>query len=481
MPTVTLNRKVVDSLIGKRFPTEVLKEKISLLGTDLEKVDDKEIVVEIFPNRPDLLSEQGFARALSSFLGIKKGLAKFVVKKSDIKVIVDKNVEKIRPYTVCAVIKDMKLDDEKIREIMQIQEKLHVTLCRNRRKIAIGIYPLDKIVSPIYFKAVKPAEIQFQPLESKRSMNAFQILKDHPKGKEFAHLLDKLPMYAIFEDSKKQILSLTPIINSEIVGKVTSQSKNLFIETSGYDLETQKICLNIIVTALAEMGGSIYSVEIDYTGKKITTPDLTPVKMNLDEKTINKILGLNLSKKQMIELLSKMGFGNEGDSLLIPAYRKDIMHQVDLAEDLAIAYGYDNFTSEIPKIATTAKQFPITNFKKSLASLLIGLNLLETHTTILTNETILMKKTNYETDAIELENPKTRDNGLIRTWLLPSLLDVLSRNKHREYPQNIFEIGPIGLKGNSETGTQEKEMLSCLLSSTGTDFTRIKQILDYLI
>ena len=134
MPTITLNRKTVESLVGKKLPEEKLKDRISMLGTDLEQVDDKKIVVEIFPNRPDMLSEQGFSRAFSSFIGVKTGLRKYNVKKSGEKVIVDKSLKDVRPYTVCAIAKNLKLNDEKIREIIQIQEKLHVTYCRKRKK-----------------------------------------------------------------------------------------------------------------------------------------------------------------------------------------------------------------------------------------------------------------------------------------------------------------------------------------------------------
>ena len=132
MPTITLNKKVFEKLVGKKLPPEQLKERISFLGTDLEKIDGDNIIVEIFPNRPDMLSEQGFARAFSSFIGKRLGLKKYVAKKSDYKVKIDRSVNGIRPYTACAVVKGIKFDNERIKEVIQIQEKLHVTYGRNR-------------------------------------------------------------------------------------------------------------------------------------------------------------------------------------------------------------------------------------------------------------------------------------------------------------------------------------------------------------
>jgi phenylalanyl-tRNA synthetase beta chain len=168
MPTITLNRNVVEKLSGVKLPDAELKERIAMLGTDLEELTKTEINVEIFPNRPDLLSEQGFARALASFAGKKTGLRKYNAKKSSYKMIIDDSVKNVRPYTACAVVKNLKFDEEKIEEIIKIQEKLHVTYGRNRKKVAIGIYPLDKITFPITFKADKPEKIIFQPLEARK-------------------------------------------------------------------------------------------------------------------------------------------------------------------------------------------------------------------------------------------------------------------------------------------------------------------------
>lgn len=153
MPTITLNKKEFEQLVGKELPLEELKDRISMLGTDLEDIKGNEIIVEIFPNRPDLLSEQGFARAFSSFIGVKTGLHKYTPKESNQKVIIDSSVKGIRPYTACAIVKGLQFDEENLRQVIQIQEKLHVTYGRNRKKAAIGIYPIEKITFPITYKA----------------------------------------------------------------------------------------------------------------------------------------------------------------------------------------------------------------------------------------------------------------------------------------------------------------------------------------
>lgn len=481
MPTVMLNRKTVEASLGRKLSDEQLSDRISMLGTDLKELTKKDIHVEVFPNRPDMLSEHGFARALASFIGTKKGLRKYNVKSSGIKVFVGKELQGIRPYTVAAVVKGLRLDDDKIREIIQIQEKLHTTFCRNRKKAAIGIYPLEHIKAPIYFKAMDPNKIRFIPLEARNEMTANQILENHPKGKDFAHLLKGFRKYPVFIDSKNNIMSLTPIINSELTGKVTPKTREVFIEVSGNDLSYQQCCLNMIAASFADMGAQVYSVDVMYGSKKVTTPDLSPRKMKLNFDNVNRLLGLNLNKKEIINLLSRMGYGNDGDLILVPAYRADIMHEVDLIEDVSIAYGFENFKEEIPNVATIGQEEPIEVFKRRISNLLVGLGMYETYTPCLTNKQNQAEKNNLKLDLIEVMNPANEEFTSLRRLMFPSLLEVLTMNKHNEYPQHLFEIGKIFDFGKSETGTIEKEILSVLLCSKEADFTRIKQVLEYLL
>ena len=480
MPTITLNKREFEKLVGKKLQLEKLKNRISYLGTDLEDIKTNEINLEIFPNRPDLLSEQGFARAFSSFIGVKTGLRKYSVKKSNHKVIIHSSLKDIRPYTACAIVKNLKLDDEKIKQIIQIQEKLHITYGRNRKKIAIGIYPFEKIKTPIYFKAEDPSKIKFQPLEYPTELTGSQILSKHKAGREFGHLLENYKKYPIFIDSNNNILSMPPIINSELTGKITQKTKDVFIECSGFDLRILQKCLNIIVTALADMSGIIYSMELKYENKTITTPNLTPEKINLDLNYVNKILGLSLTEKQIKKYLERMGYDYKNKTVLIPAYRTDILHQIDLIEDIAIAYGYENFKQEIPKVATIASESKMEILKNKIAEILIGLNLTEVSTYALSNNHIQNTFMNTSLSLIHLKNSVSSDYNVLRMWLTPSLLEVLKNNKHNEYPQNIFEISTIFKTGTSETHTQENERLCILLHDKNTNFTVIKQILDYL-
>ena len=473
MAVIKIPRKQFEREMGKL--DEKMQNRIAMFGTTLESFDEKEIELEIFPDRPDMLSYSGFKRAFLGFLGRKKGLIEYKINKPEknYQVIIDSSVKKVRPYTACAIVKKLNLNDEKIKELIDIQEKLHTTLGRNRKKVAIGIYPLEKIKLPIIYKALEPDRIKFQPLESEREMSGLQILQKHPIGRDYAHLLSGKEKFPIFVDSNKNILSMPPIINSHLTGKITENTKEIFIECSGFDLKILNKCLNIILSSLADMGGEIYSMELKYK-KKIITPNFHPEKRKISLENTNKLLGINLSEKELKNLLEKMGYNYSRELVEIPAWRTDILHEVDLIEDIAIAYGYENFIPEIPKVSTIGQEDKKEIIKRKISEILIGLNLLETSNYHLTNKRNQFKNMGLserqENNYLEVEESKT-EYDILRKNLSSYLMKVLSNNVDSEYPQRIFEIGTV-------FSPEESENLAIALAPG--NFTEIRQILEYL-
>ncbi len=477
MATIKLNREKFEKEIGKL--DDKMQEKISLFGTPLETFNDKEIEIEVFPNRPDMLSYEGFKRSFLCFLGKKTGLKEYKLNppEKDFTVIVEPSVKNIRPYTVCAIVKDLKLDGEKIKEIIEMQEKLHATLGRKRKKLAIGIYPLEKIKLPITYKALEPDKIKFIPLESIKEMSGLEILQKHSAGKDHAHLLAGKEKFPIFIDDNKNILSMPPIINSQLTGKVTEETKDLFVECSGFDPEILGKCLNIITTSLIEMGGKAYQMEIKSLKKQIT-PDLTTEKMKISLENVNKLLGLDLNEKQVNNLLEKMGYNYNKGIVEIPSWRVDVLHEVDLIEDVAIAYGYENFIPEIPSTATIGSEDKKEKIKSKISEILAGLGMLEVSNYHLTNKTDQFIKMNVNeknrTGFVEVKGSKT-DYTILRKNLTHYLLKNFSENIDSEYPQKIFELGKIFHLNKSVI---EEENLAAAI--TPGNFTELKQALEYL-
>ena len=267
---------------------------------------------------------------------------------------------------------------------------------------------------------------------------------------------------------------MPPIINSDSLGKITSETKNILIEASGTSQKLLNKAITMAVCDLIDYGGEAYSVEVCYKNKKEAV-DLKSEKMKINLENANKLLGLNLAEKDAKKLLEKMGYDYQNKEAEIPAYRADIMHEVDIIEDMAIAYGYENFQPEIPEIATIGEENKKEIIKRKISEILTGLNMLEISTLhLLTKDDA--KKLNIK--GIEVEESKT-DYRILRPNLFSSSLKILSENIDSEYPQRIFEIGKIFSKDeNKETGISEKTNL--IIALTPGNFTELRQVLEYL-
>jgi len=485
MAIITVDRSDFCQLAGKEFTMKEIEENIPMMGTAWEGSEGDEFTVEIFPNRPDMLSVEGLARAFSAYMGVKTGLRKYKLEGSEEMVIIDQKVSKVRPYFVSCVIKNIKFTDDFIKSIMQIQEKLHITHCRKRKKVAIGLHDYDKIVFPVTY-TTKPKDFKFVPLEQSEEMTLQEILEKLPKGRDYAWTLEGMKEYPLLHDGRGTVLSMPPIINSEDT-KVEETTKNIFVDITATDEKTANEVLNIIVTTFADRGATIHKIKIKYSDRMIYTPDLSTKGITINSKYINSLLGLKLTNQEIIKCLNKMGhdaqeIGKDKLEVTSPCYRTDIMHEIDIVEDVAIGYGYDKFDPEIPNISTIGEEDEKEIFCTRLRSLLVGYSMQECVTFILTNKKNLFQKMNMKTVPIaETSNAKTSEYSVVRNWLLPSLMEVLSRNKHNEYPQNLFEVGEVVELDDNEVGNKTMKRLAIVLCHSKANFSEMKSLIESVL
>ncbi|VVB55381.1 Phenylalanine--tRNA ligase beta subunit [uncultured archaeon] len=263
MPTVSFNTREVMSLLGGKYTLAELGDRIPMLGVGLERIDAETMEVEVFPNRPDMLSVEGFVRAFKGFVGYESGAVNYKVQPSGVSVLVDSSVDGIRPFIAAGIVEGVKISGEHLKSIMNVQEKLHTTHGRNRVKVAIGIHDLACVKPPFTYKAVAPDGVSFVPLDMSESMTPARILRSHPKGRDYAFTLEGFDRYPVIVDSVGQVLSFPPIINGELT-RVTEDSKNLLIEVTGTSQLAVDQALNIVATTLVDQGGKIKFVEIRY-------------------------------------------------------------------------------------------------------------------------------------------------------------------------------------------------------------------------
>ncbi|MFB6190442.1 MAG: phenylalanine--tRNA ligase subunit beta [Candidatus Nanohaloarchaea archaeon] len=479
MSHIKINKKEFDELVGEETDEEVLREKASFLGAHWNHVEGPKWDVEVYPNRPDLLSVEGLARAYRGFLNVETGREEYEVSQGDVEVEVDTSVENVRPYIGGAVVRNLELTERAINGLIQLQEKLHESMGRRRDKLAIGLHDLETVSAPFTYRAVAPEKVSFTPLEYDREMQLGEILDKHEKGQEYAWILEDEDLYPVIEDSEGRVLSFPPIINNQLT-EVDTGTQDVFIDVTGKDLATVKKALNILATALYERGGEVETVEVD--GEKM--PDLEPGMRELDLDYFRSVSGLDLEAAEVVERLEMMKLGAREDGgkieVEVPAYRNDVMHQYDLVEDAVIAHGYENVEPELPEVDQVGEESLLEDRTRLLRDILQGTGALETHTYMLSNREKLFEKMEVPGREIaEMSNALTEDYSAVRNWLLPSLMEILKRNRHRSYPQKFFEVADVVELDDSDTGASNRRKLAYVHSGS-VDYNDVRQVLQVL-
>jgi len=497
VPTIEISYNDLVSLLGTSLPVDVehLNETLSFVKGEVKLLKDDDLHIELQDtNRPDLWCVEGLARALKGFLGLEKGLRRYeIVGSSGVEVSVDPQLKGIRPYIACAIVKGLTVTDIMIKQIMRLQDKMDQTYGRQRRRTSIGLYDFDLVTPPLTYKVAKPREVSFIPLEFDEELTLEEILEKHPKGIEYGHLVKPYPVWPIFIDSKNKVLSFPPIINSNDLGRITEKTRNILVEVTGTSLETVLVTLMNVTLALADRGGQIYSAKIHYPYREITdivTPVLKYERMTLKTEYVRKVLGLDLTPQEICDALLKSRYGvikmDESEvEVEVPCYRIDVMHPIDIIEDVAIAYDYNKIKPKWPELVTVGSLDPRSALREAIREVMIGMGYQEILSFTLTNPQSLYDKMNIKREEkvlVEIENPRIQYFTCLRTWLLPSLLDFLSHNLHVEYPQKVFEVGYCTIRDSSaENMTRDIEKLSCVTIHSNAGFTEIKAVLEALL
>ncbi|MBI2650067.1 phenylalanine--tRNA ligase subunit beta [Candidatus Woesearchaeota archaeon] len=483
MPTITFSLKDLQHLVGKKLAIEEVQELAHYGKGDFESYDEETDEMKIDfgdTNLPYLWSVEGFARLIRGILGMQKGIPEIKVLKGDYNVIVDKSVVKYRPFISCFAAKGKKVDDYLIKQLVQLQEKFCETYGRRRQKVSIGLYSYSRLKFPVHYRAVDPLSVEFVPLEFKAKMNLKEILAEHPKGKEYAWILEGFEKYPLLMDDKNEVMSLVPVINSNFTGKVEINDENLFFEATGTDKEAVDLAGSIFAYALYERGFEVYSVGIKYPDKKVVSPNMEINSISIKSGQINHLFGLELKENEVKRLLEKAQFQFDSHKVKIPPYRKDILHPYDIVEDIGIMYGFDKI-KELPletyTIGSTSK---LNEFVDKVREIAVGLGYQEAMSPILTNKDLLYKKMNIEDfGTIEIEDCMSETYSVVRSWLLPNLMEVFSKNKHVEFPQRIFEEGLANTrKGENIT---EFNRIAIASSHEKAGYTEIRQVLDFIM
>ena len=483
-------------MLGDKLPRDRdgLNRVFAYVKGEVESLDEQTgtVTVEVKDsNHPDIWSVEGIARALKGFLDLAQPKQLRIAGSSRLNVIVDKRLKPIRPYIACGIVKNLHPSDEALKSWIGLQDKMDQTYGRMRKKASIGFYQADLVEPPLRYTVSKPDESSFIPLGSSRKMSLREILKEHEKGSEYGAIISSFPEWPLLVDGQGQILSLPPVINSNDLGRVTTDTRNILVEVTGTNLETVHNTLKVVVTSLSERGGKVYTCVQNYQygpSRRIVTPDLKPSEKAVSLSYANKTLGASLSSKAASVYLRKAGYNVKritGDTIKTqaPCYRLDIMHQIDIVEDIAIAMDLNSLKPEWPQVWTPGGLDPTTDRFEALAEVMVGLGYQEVLTYTLTDRARLEERMRTKPGPlVELKNPKMTTYTILRNWLLPSILEFLGNNTHVDYPQKVFEVGSCELPAkatDSPVTTLTKLTAATVHAIAG--FTEIRAALDALL
>ena len=477
MPVVELDLNRIQRLVGKKSNRKKILDVLPFLGLDIESQDGDSVRVEFSPNRPDYSTDFGIALGLQGLLGIKTGTLKTNVKKQgNYQIKVDPSTNKIRPFVTGIIAKNGSIDNDSIKQLMNMQEDLHFGIGRKRKKSSIGLHDLDKISFPLKYTTID-REHKFTPLNSDTESTISEILQNTDVGQNYGDILGQSSKVPIILDADGNTISFPPIINSALT-TVTSETKNILVEVTGIDKQSAEDMLAVVTSVLDNAGFEIYQLKI--SGSKNSTPTLASRSIILDSDLINRILGLDLSPTSIITCLKKCRLDaklkNKKIECSIPRYRFDIFGPMDLVEEVALGYGIDNLNPSLPVSQNIGSKHSVTKKLDNSSLVMVGLGFIEALNSSLTSKQILYEMTNNDSsDIISVTGSKSQDHTILRDSILPGLLENLSSNIHETYPQKLFESGIIFSR---DSPIKETVSMACVNASKNANFSDMKAVLQ---
>ncbi|GGC49343.1 phenylalanine--tRNA ligase subunit beta [Haloferax sulfurifontis] len=475
MPVVDVQPDELRRLTGHEDKSdEEFKDDLFALGLEFEGVtDDGAFQLEFGPDRLDRLSVEGVARSLRYQYGDARGVAVPNTNDPDWTFVVDDDVPDERPYVTGAVVRGVDLDDAALDSLIQLQEKLHATMGRKRAKGAIGIHDLTMLKgdvlsenasgNSITYTGIEPDGDTFVALDSNDELTPAEVLEQHATGRKYADLVSEYDRYpAIYDEIG--LFSFPPVINGRRT-EVSTDSRDLLVELTGTDQWTIDRMCNIICYALAARGATIEEVEVQYETGTVTKPDFEVETKHVSHDRIETVLGVELELDEVIDLFERSGLDANAElgeetvyEVSIPPYRVDVLHPLDLVDDVGRAYGFNELEPRYPDVGTVGQRHERSRLEDAVRTSLVGLGFED-----LLNFHMISEGENYERMGVEvgseylgggepasITEPYSEDYTMLRTWVLPSLTMVLENNTHRAYPQDLAEIGHVAHRDDDE-------------------------------
>lgn len=491
MPTISVTKQDLERLAGKTYPLPELEAALEFAKAEV-KVEGDELRVQLKDtNRPDLWCTEGLGRTLKGYREGEYAPYPFFSASADEdhRIEVDPELEHVRPFVSGFACRGVQIDDNALKQLIETQERLAENYGRGRSSIAIGIYDASDIVYPIRYEAVSP-DTRFTPLQATSEMSLRQILTDHPTGQTYAHLLEGFAAYPLLRDARGEVLSMPPVVNSASLGRVEAGDTHLFVEATGTVLDHVLHTMAIFAANLADRGATIEPVVTHYPydtprGRQIQSPVDMAIETTATIPQVHDTAGTALDPKQIETALTKMGYrdvttSDESVTATPPPYRDDLLHPVDMIEDIIIGVGYETFDAVMPRDFTIGKAAPQEDLSDRIRHLLVGCGFQELFLPVLgslDNQTRRIR--NDDAPAIVIANPMSEHYGCARWSLIPGLLSVEETSRRAIYPHRIFEVGEVTRKDPDHAyGSRTDVLVAAMEASEDANLSGIQSYLE---
>ena len=517
MPVVDIDPDELRELTGHEEKSDdALRSDLFDLGLEFEGwTDDEEMQLEFAPDRLDRLSVEGVARSLRYHYGDDRGV--YVPSTNDPEwTIRVEDQPPGRPYVTGAVVRGVDFTEGSLESLIQLQEKLHATMGRQRAKGAIGVHDLTMLKGDaatdearsgagktVRYTSVAPDGERFVPLDADAEMTPADVLADHPVGETYADLVEGFERYPAIYDAIG-LFSFPPVINGRRT-EVSTDSRDLLVEMTGTDQWTVDRMLNIVCYALSARGAQVERVEVEYAdgapgehaGQTLDRPDLSTKTKTVTHDRVEGILGVDLEAETVVDCAERAGLdaepttedGEPAYEVAVPPYRVDALHPLDIIDDIGRAYGFNELEPRYPDVSTVGGRHERSRLEDAARDALVGLGFEDLLNFHMINEVENFERMHVDPDAgcvgsgepVTIREPYSEDYTILRTWALPSLMMVLENNTHRSYPQNLAEIGLAAEVDKEEnTGTAERRTVAAVLARTDVSYEDAKARLQAL-
>lgn len=472
-------------------------------GTDACKalgLDDVSVEFEITPNRPDCLAVRGLAKEAAATYEVPFHDHIPVVKDghSDVKNFIRVDIENADLcYRYAGAV------------VENVRVKPSPRWMRERLRLC-GVRPINNLVDITNYVMLEYG----QPMHcfDYRCVSGSHIVVRNAKPGEKIETLDGIEralseeMLVIADD--KAPIAVAGVMGGEYSGtyedtttivfesamfngpsvRTTAKKLGLRTEASGrYEKGLDPNgCLRCLERALELVqlldAGDVVNGIVD-----VCTQKREERRVRLRPSVINKLLGTELSREEMVKILLPLDFKMDGDDVIVPSDRFDVERDCDLAEEVARYVGYNKMPSTIMRGIATARPTPRQIFDDEMTEALVGFGLYEIETFSFYSpkafDAINLAENDSLRNAVKISNPLGEDTSIMRTTALPSMLDVVARNINVRNPEGAFFEKATEYIPAEDAETLPTENQKLILAAYGKDwdYLSLKGVVEKLL